>query len=179
MKFCLSAAHSAHVMSCDVVSIFFAGIAMDLSVLTPCLGDSCADFDMECLLAWTLGICIAAGAAAAAAFYRKFSFFPGDNPVKLHGPVAVLRSILVTTTLSLSGLAALQGGTYRPPWEAQPRGTELHSVERDWTKPVQVVFWCSVSLGKSCNPFWCPLCPAHRRAFPAVLSHVGRKMSRQ
>ena len=52
----------------------------------------------------------------------------GDNPVKLHG--------LATTTLSLSGLAALQGGTDRSPWKAQPRQTMVHSVERYWTEPV-------------------------------------------
>ena len=52
MKFCLSAAHGAHVMSCDI------------------------------------------GAAAAAAFDLSSHFSPGDNPVKLHGIVIVLRSIL-------------------------------------------------------------------------------------
>ena len=48
LKFCLSEGS-------------FIGIAMDLSVLIPCLVDSCADFDMECFLAWTLGICNCGG----------------------------------------------------------------------------------------------------------------------
>ena len=76
-KFCLSAAHGANVMNCDVVlkGSSTAGIAMDLSVFNPCLVDSCADIDIGCLL--TLGICISAGAAAAAAFDWKFPFFPG------------------------------------------------------------------------------------------------------
>ena len=77
-EFCLSAAHGANVMNCDVVlkGSFSAGIAMDLSVLNPCPVDSYADIDMGCLLNWTLGICISAGAAAAAAFDWKFPLFP-------------------------------------------------------------------------------------------------------
>ena len=66
-------------MNCDVVlkGSFTAGIAMDFSVLNPCLVDSCADIDIGCLLNWTLGICISAGAAVAAAFNCKFPFIPG------------------------------------------------------------------------------------------------------
>ena len=52
----------------------------------------------------------------------------GADPVKMHR--------LVTTTPSLQGLVALQGGTHRPPWKAQPLETEIISAERYWTEPV-------------------------------------------
>ena len=74
-SFWLSAAHGANVMNCVAVlkGFFIIGTAMDLSVFHICPGDSCADIDIGCLV----GICILAGAAAAAAFVWKFSFFHG------------------------------------------------------------------------------------------------------
>ena len=86
--------------------------------------DSSADID----IGYLVGLCILAGALAAAAFVWKFQFSMGANPVKMHG--------LVSTTPSPQGLAALQGGTRHSPWKAQPLETEVLSVERNWTEPV-------------------------------------------
>ena len=97
---------------------------MDLSVFHIFLVDLSADID----IVYFVGLCILAGAFAAAAFVRNLFFSMAADPVKMHG--------LVTTTLSPQGLVALQGGTHRPPWKAQPLETEVLSAERYWTEPV-------------------------------------------
>ena len=114
-KFWLSATHGANVMNCVAVlkCSFIVGTAMDLSVFHICPVDSCADIDIGCLM----GICILAGAAAAAAFVWKFPFFSiGSNPVKLHGLVTIATgsgcSAGRNSPSSLEGTAPRDKGTF-------------------------------------------------------------------
>ena len=75
VKFWLLAAHSANVLNCVAVlkGSFTVGIATDLSVFYIFQVDLSAAVD----IGYLVGLCILAGAFAAAAFVRKLSFFHG------------------------------------------------------------------------------------------------------